>query len=140
MWWWSARGRAMTREYCEEKRLPYRELGKLVVALDGGDIADAGYLRAVDLTSGRPRFARGDLKAFQALGAGDGELEPAVGPVARARGRTRLHAEVRGEHLTDARPAVSGKPGEWVWPEKWDACQSRQQRHRRVHHREFCHK
>lgn len=33
-----ARGRNLTRDYCQEKGLPYRELGKLVVAVTAGEL------------------------------------------------------------------------------------------------------
>ncbi|WP_169250976.1 L-2-hydroxyglutarate oxidase [Brevibacterium sp. 'Marine'] len=33
-----ARGRQMTREYCQDRKLPYRELGKLVVAVDESEL------------------------------------------------------------------------------------------------------
>ena len=70
-----ARGRAMTRDYCQERGLPYRELGKLVVALDGSELA------ALERIEERSRANQ--VPGLRRLGAAEmREVEPHVAGVA----------------------------------------------------------
>lgn len=70
-----AQGRAMMRDYCADKNLPYREVGKLVVAIDDSE------LNALDRIEQRSRANRvPDLRRVDA--AGILEIEPAATGVA----------------------------------------------------------
>lgn len=72
-------GRGLLRDYCAEHELAYRELGKLVVATDAGEVGrlDALQRRAAD--NGVPGLARLDRRRLA-------ELEPHV------RGVAALHS------------------------------------------------
>ncbi|MGC1214790.1 MAG: L-2-hydroxyglutarate oxidase [Micromonospora sp.] len=71
-----SRGRAMLREYCAERGLPYVECGKLVVAVDGAEMARFDALEATARRNGVPGLRRVE-------GAGITEIEPyAAGLVA----------------------------------------------------------
>ncbi|WP_028643239.1 L-2-hydroxyglutarate oxidase [Nocardioides sp. URHA0020] len=68
-----ARGRALMRDYCVEHALPYVECGKLVVAVDPGELGRFDALERTARDNGVPGLRRVD-------GAGITELEPyAVG-------------------------------------------------------------
>lgn len=69
------RGMAMLREYCTDRGLPYRELGKLVVAVDEGEV---GGLREIERRSIENRVP--GLRWLD--GAGLTEIEPHVTGVA----------------------------------------------------------
>jgi len=59
-----ARGKALTREYCQERALPYRELGKLVVALGDdqlGRLADMEQRAMANQVPGLARLSRDEL-------------------------------------------------------------------------------
>ncbi len=59
-----ARGKALTREYCQEHTLPYRELGKLVVALSDdqlGRLADMEQRAIANQVPGLARLSRDGL-------------------------------------------------------------------------------
>lgn len=73
------RGRAMLREYCAERRLPYDECGKLVVAVDGDDVARLDELEARAGVNAVPGMRRLDA-------AGIREIEP------HAAGLAALHS------------------------------------------------
>lgn len=64
-----ARGRAMLREYCEEQRLPYRELGKLVVAVDNSEIPRLEEIERRARENGVPGLVRLDEMGLR-------EIEP----------------------------------------------------------------
>ncbi|TDB95254.1 L-2-hydroxyglutarate oxidase [Actinomadura sp. 7K534] len=73
------RGRAMLREYCAERRIPYDECGKLVVAVGEDDAARLGDLEARAAENAVPGMRRLDA-------AGIREIEP------HAAGRAALHS------------------------------------------------
>lgn len=55
-----AEGRASMRDFCLEKSLPYREVGKLVVAVDEGDLPALADIEARSMASSVPGLARID--------------------------------------------------------------------------------
>lgn len=70
-----ARGRQMTREYCLARKLPYRELGKLVVAVDESELGKLEDIESRARANGVPRLKRltgGQLR----------EVEPHVNGIA----------------------------------------------------------
>ncbi|TDC78601.1 L-2-hydroxyglutarate oxidase [Actinomadura sp. 7K507] len=73
------RGKAMLREYCAERRLPYDECGKLVVAVDAEDVARLDDLEARAGVNAVPGMRRLDA-------AGIREIEP------HATGLAALHS------------------------------------------------
>lgn len=73
------RGKAMLREYCAERRIPYDECGKLVVAVDEDDVARLGDLEARAAENAVPGLRRLDA-------AGIREIEP------HAAGLAALHS------------------------------------------------
>ncbi|MFI0409380.1 L-2-hydroxyglutarate oxidase [Actinomadura sp. 3N508] len=73
------RGKAMLREYCAERRLPYDECGKLVVAVDEADLARLDDLEARAGVNAVPGMRRLDA-------AGIREIEP------HAAGLAALHS------------------------------------------------
>ncbi|SFE06633.1 L-2-hydroxyglutarate oxidase LhgO [Actinopolyspora alba] len=70
-----ARGRSMLREYCSERGLPYVECGKLVVAVDGSELARFDALEANARRNGVPGLRR-------VAGSGITEIEPHAAGVA----------------------------------------------------------
>src|SRR5690606_25237688 len=54
------RGKAMLREYCAERGLPYDECGKLVIAVDEDDVARLGDLEARAAENAVPGLRRLD--------------------------------------------------------------------------------
>jgi L-2-hydroxyglutarate oxidase LhgO len=71
-----AAGRVRIREYCAEKGLPYREVGKLVVAVDGTELPALNEIERRSRLNGVPDLARIDTRA------GLREVEPHVAGVA----------------------------------------------------------
>ena len=71
-----AEGRQRIRDYCLEKSLPYREVGKLVVAVDEADLPALADIEQRSLASGVPGLARIDDPAKLR------EIEPHVAGVA----------------------------------------------------------
>ncbi|WP_100812353.1 MULTISPECIES: L-2-hydroxyglutarate oxidase [unclassified Microbacterium] len=55
-----ASGRVKIREFCEEKRLPYREVGKLVVAVDASELAALAEIERRSIENRVPDLARID--------------------------------------------------------------------------------
>lgn len=53
-------GRGKIREFCEEKNLPYREVGKLVVAVDESELAALAEIERRSRENGVPDLARVD--------------------------------------------------------------------------------
>jgi len=53
-----ARGREATQQFCEEKNLPYREIGKLVVAVTEDDLAGLGRIEDRARSNGVPDLER----------------------------------------------------------------------------------
>ncbi|MFJ6653303.1 L-2-hydroxyglutarate oxidase [Microbacterium sp. NPDC091313] len=58
-----ALGRTLIRELCEEKGLPYREVGKLVVAVDDSERAALAEIERRSVANGVPDLARLDGRA-----------------------------------------------------------------------------
>ena len=55
-----ALGRDLTREFCAEKKLPYRELGKLVVAVTDAELPALAAIEARATANGVPGLRRMD--------------------------------------------------------------------------------
>ena len=72
-------GRSLLREYCAERSLPYEECGKLVVAVDAGEMGRFDQLEATARENGVPGLRRVD-------GSGITEVEP------HATGLAALHS------------------------------------------------
>ena len=70
-----ALGRDLTREFCAEKRLPYREVGKLVVAVTDAERAALAAIEARSVANGVPGLRRVDA-------AGLRDIEPHAAGVA----------------------------------------------------------
>jgi L-2-hydroxyglutarate oxidase len=69
-------GRAQIREFCQEKKLPYRETGKLVVAVDKSELPALADIERRSIANGVPGIARiDDIDAIR-------EIEPHVAAVA----------------------------------------------------------
>lgn len=78
------RGRTLLRDYCAQHDLPYDECGKLVVAVDRGEMDRFDALEATARRNGVPELQRVD-------GRGIGEVEPhAVGIAALHSPRTAI--------------------------------------------------
>lgn len=69
------RGRELTREYCQSKNLPYRELGKLVVALNEGELPALADIEKRASLNNVPGLRRLDARQMR-------EVEPHVAGVA----------------------------------------------------------
>ncbi len=70
-----ALGRVAIREFCEQKGLPYRELGKLVVAVDESELPALAAIEQRSIANGVPGLRRVDA-------AGLRDLEPHASGVA----------------------------------------------------------
>ena len=53
-----AQGRELLREYCQERQLPYREIGKLVVAVDEAEVAALDRIQERARANGVPGLVR----------------------------------------------------------------------------------
>ncbi|WP_104162577.1 L-2-hydroxyglutarate oxidase [Cryobacterium sp. N22] len=71
-----AAGRVSIRDYCAEKNLPYREVGKLVVAVDESELPALADIERRSLANGVPDLARLDGLARLR------EIEPSVAGIA----------------------------------------------------------
>ncbi|WP_454129863.1 L-2-hydroxyglutarate oxidase [Microbacterium aurum] len=71
-----AKGRVQIRDFCEEKGLPYREIGKLVVAVDDTEVGALAEIERRSRENGVPDLARIDDVARLR------EIEPHVAGVA----------------------------------------------------------
>ncbi|MCH6230770.1 L-2-hydroxyglutarate oxidase [Microbacterium sp. CFH 31415] len=71
-----AAGRVQLREFCEEKGLPFREVGKLVVAVDESELHALAEIERRSIENGVPDLARIDDPA------GLREIEPHVAGIA----------------------------------------------------------
>ncbi|MFF1383334.1 L-2-hydroxyglutarate oxidase [Arthrobacter sp. NPDC058288] len=69
------RGRALTRDYCRERNLPYRELGKLVVAVTEDELPALANIESRSVANGVPGLRRLGAKAMR-------DVEPHVTGVA----------------------------------------------------------
>lgn len=68
-----AKGRALTREYCQEHGLPYREVGKLVVALDHGEVERLNEIERrsrINTVPGLARLTQEQLREIEPHAAG----------------------------------------------------------------------
>lgn len=71
-----AAGRVLMREYCDDKGLPFREVGKLVVAVDESELGALGEIERRSIENGVPDLARlNDVARLR-------EIEPHVAGVA----------------------------------------------------------
>jgi L-2-hydroxyglutarate oxidase LhgO len=70
-----AKGRAMTREYCQEHSLPYREAGKLVVALKAEEVPRLEEIQRRSVLNAVPGLARLSMARLR-------EIEPHAAGVA----------------------------------------------------------
>ena len=128
-----ARGRVLIRDFCREKGLPYREVGKLVVAVDESELGALAEIERRSLENGVPDLTRIDDAARLR------EIEPHVAGVAAvhsphtsavdyaaitdamaqdvraAGGRILLHSEVTGIHLENGGVRVITPLGEHVF-------------------------
>jgi L-2-hydroxyglutarate oxidase LhgO len=69
------RGRVLTRDYCRERNLPYRELGKLVVAVTEDELPALADIESRSVANGVPGLRRLGADAMR-------EVEPHVAGVA----------------------------------------------------------
>ncbi|MDV8148243.1 L-2-hydroxyglutarate oxidase [Arthrobacter sp. B10-11] len=69
------RGRVLTRDYCRERNLPYRELGKLVVALTEDELPALANIESRSIANGVPGLRRLGPEAMR-------DVEPHVAGVA----------------------------------------------------------
>jgi L-2-hydroxyglutarate oxidase len=72
-----AKGRVAIREFCEEKGLPFREVGKLVVAVDESELPALDEIERRSLANHVPELRRlraGELRAIEPHVAGVGGL------------------------------------------------------------------
>lgn len=111
-----AKGRASIREFCQEKALPYREVGKLVVAVDESELGALAEIERRSIANGVPDLARiddvGALRDVEPHVAGIAAVhsphtaavdyatitEAMAQDVRRAGGGIRLGHEVTGIH------------------------------------------
>ncbi len=128
-----AAGRVSIRDFCEEKGLPYREVGKLVVAVDETELGALAEIERRSIENGVPDLVRiDDVSRLR-------EIEPHVAGVAAvhsphtavvdyaavtdamaqdvraAGGRILLHSEVTGIRLESGRVRVITPLGEHVF-------------------------
>jgi L-2-hydroxyglutarate oxidase LhgO len=112
-----AAGRVSLRDFCEEKHLPYREVGKLVVAVDESELAALAEIERRSRANGVPDLARLDdaaqLREIEPHAAGIAAVhsphtavvdyasitEAMAQDVRAAGGRIRLGHEVTGIRL-----------------------------------------
>ncbi|QNO38312.1 L-2-hydroxyglutarate oxidase [Protaetiibacter sp. SSC-01] len=126
-----ARGRVLIREFCEEHALPYRPVGKLVVAVDDSELAALDELERRSVANAVPGLRRLDREGLR-------EIEPHVAGIAglhspetavvdyatiseamaadvrRAGGRILLGTEVTGIREEAGRVRVTAGPHELV--------------------------
>ena len=119
-----AAGRVSIREFCEEKGLPYREVGKLVVAVDETELGALAEIERRSIENGVPDLARIDdvarLREIEPHVAGVAAVhsphtavvdyaaitEAMAQDVRAAGGRIRLGHEVTGIRLENGRVRV----------------------------------
>lgn len=128
-----AKGRVQIREYCEDKGLPYREVGKLVVAVDESELGALAEIERRSRENGVPDLDRVDDPARLH------EIEPHVTGVAAvhsphtavvdyvaitdsmgqdvraAGGRILLHTEVTAMRIENGRVRVVTTAGEHLF-------------------------
>lgn len=120
-----AAGRVLTRDFCADKGLPYREVGKLVVAVDESELAALADIERRSIENGVPDLARiddpGRLREIEPHVAGIAAVhsphtavvdyasitEAMAQDVRAAGGGIRLGHEVTGIHLERGRVRVT---------------------------------
>jgi len=125
-----AAGRVWIREFCEEKGLPYREVGKLVVAVDESELPALAEIERRSIANGVPDLARVDdptrLREIEPHVAGVAAVhsphtaavdyaaitEAMAQDVRAAGGSTLLHSEVTGMRQENGRVRVVTAAGE----------------------------
>ncbi len=128
-----AKGRVQIRDYCTEKGLPYREVGKLVVAVDETELPALAEIERRSIENGVPDLARIDdvarLREIEPHVAGVAAVhsphtaavdyaaitEAMAQDVRAAGGRILLHSEVTGIHPENGRVRVVTVAGEHVF-------------------------
>ena len=128
-----AKGRVQIREFCEEKGLPYREVGKLVVAVDESELGALAEIERRSRENGVPDLARIDdvakLREIEPHVAGVAavhsphtavvdyaSITDAMGQDVRAAGgRVLLHTEVTAMRLENGRVRVITTAGEHLF-------------------------
>lgn len=119
-----AAGRVLIRELCEEKGLPYRAVGKLVVAVDASELPALAEIERRSVANGVPELARLDdparLREIEPHVAGVAALhspqtaivdyaainEAMAQDVRAAGGRIRLAQEVTGLRAENGRVRI----------------------------------
>jgi (S)-2-hydroxyglutarate dehydrogenase len=119
-----AAGRVLIRELCEQKGLPYRAVGKLVVAVDESELPALAEIERRSIANGVPELARMDdrarLRDIEPHVAGVAALhspqtaivdyaaitEAMAQDVRAAGGRIRLGQQVTGMHAENGRVRV----------------------------------
>lgn len=119
-----AKGRALTREYCQEHGLPYREVGKLVVALNPGEVDRLNEIERrsrINAVPGFTRLSQARLREIEPHAAGVAALhsphtavvdyvsiaETMAQRVRKAGGRVLLNQEVVAVQTAGGRCTVS---------------------------------
>lgn len=128
-----AKGRVQIREFCEEKGLPYREVGKLVVAVDESELGALAEIERRSRENGVPDLTRIDdvakLREIEPHVAGVAAIHSphtavvdyasitdAMGQDVRAAGgRVLLHTEVTAMRLENGRVRVITTAGEHLF-------------------------
>jgi glycine/D-amino acid oxidase-like deaminating enzyme len=87
-------GRSLIQEYCAERKLPYNECGKLVVAVDADEMDRFDKLEATARQNGVPGLCRVD-------GSGIAEIEPHARGHRLRRHRPRVRRRHRGRRWAD---------------------------------------
>lgn len=128
-----AKGRVQIREFCQEKGLPYREVGKLVVAVDDSQLDALAEIERRSIENGVPDLTRIDdaarLRDIEPHVAGVAAVhsprtavvdyaaitEAMAQDVRAAGGRILLQSEVTGIRIENARVRVITTGGEHVF-------------------------
>ncbi|MFI8592923.1 L-2-hydroxyglutarate oxidase [Microbacterium sp. NPDC078428] len=128
-----AAGRVSIREFCEEKGLPYREVGKLVVAVDETELPALAEIQRRSIENRVPDLVRiddvGRIREIEPHVAGVAAVhsphtasvdyaaitEAMAQDVRAAGGHILLHSEVTGIHLENGAVRVVTPSGEHVF-------------------------
>src|SRR5690606_33809158 len=125
--------RIQMRDFCIEKGLPYREVGKLVVAVDESELPALAEIGSGSVHNGGPELARIDdvarLREIEPHVAGVAAVhsphtavvdyasitEAMAQDVRAAGGQIRLHSEVTGIRLDSGRVRVATTGGDFTF-------------------------
>ena len=128
-----AKGRVQIRDFCAEKGLPYREVGKLVVAVDASELGALAEIERRSIENGVPDLTRiddvGRLREIEPHVAGVAAVhsphtavvdyaaitEAMAQDVRAAGGQILLHSEVTGIHIENSKVRVITGAGEHVF-------------------------